>query len=152
MKIKTAVCLLPLLALAGCGENNSAPLCNGTDNLASSMTEWLNEAMAKEDSGAKKYPVKVVGLDGFLEYKTVPMFMGTMLYNDYKNSRVCSATLNVDFTPNGDERNIEQIGTRYQIYTVKLGDEENIMTVISGYDLDELGKDGVKKLIEVLKK
>ena len=62
MKIKTAVCLLPLLALAGCGENNSAPLCNGTDNLASSMTEWLNEAMAKEDSGAKKYPVKVVKL------------------------------------------------------------------------------------------
>ena len=60
MKIKTAVCLLPLLALAGCGENNSAPLCNGTDNLASSMTEWLNEAMVKEDSGAKKLLLRLV--------------------------------------------------------------------------------------------
>ena len=152
MKIKTAVCLLPLLALAGCGENNSAPSCGGNENLASSMTKWLNEAMVKEDGGAKKYPVKVVGMDGFLEYGTVPAIMGTTLYNDYKNSRVCSATLNVDFTPDGAERNIEQIETRYQIYTVNAGGEENLMTLVSGYDLDELGKDGVKKLIEVLKK
>ena len=152
MKIKTAVCLLPLLALAGCGESNSAPSCDGTENLASLMTQWLNEAMVKEDSGAKKYPVKVVGADGFLEYKSVPTVMGTTLYNDYKNSRVCSVTLNIDFTPNGEKRNIEQIETRYQLYTVNADDEEHIMTGISGYDLDELGQNGVKKLIEVLKK
>ena len=45
-----------------------------------------------------------------------------------------------------------KIETRHQIYTVNAGGEENPMTVVSGYDLDELGKDGVKKRIEVLKK
>lgn len=150
--LKGALAGLTIFSLAGCGEKgNSAPPCNhDIAELKKNLTQWLNEAMVDADKDAKSFPAKIVGIDGFMEYKSVPGVMGSPLYRDYKNSRVCEATLNIEFTLKKDLRRTGQIDARYQIYQKKTGGDIYNTTTISGFDSEELGKSGVQKLIELL--
>lgn len=83
------------------------------------------------------------------EYVTSPMLLGTTLYDNYKNSRICKAKATVEFSgANINNRLVKEIDVRYQI-THSIDGNSGIL--MAGADVSDLGKDGVEKFIEAIR-
>ncbi len=150
--------LLAIAALTGCDDvfnKNNAPQCNADiEDLKQTLSTWTKEAMLDEDEGAKLFDTKIVSLDNFYEYKSSPLLLGTSLYNDYQNSRLCEANADIEFTDSDNNKFTGELTVRYQILTTVPNDkgEYGINYRMSGADVQDLGENAVKKLIEALQK
>ena len=72
--------------------------------------------------------------------------MDVPLYENLKDSRICKGTLQVDFTPNGTSRNIEEIDIRFQKVLTSPDEEGNqdLYTSVSGYDVKNMTEQGTE--------
>lgn len=108
--------------------------------IVSTFQDWLTDAIAEKDKRIKNNPLQVMDVVAVMEYNKIPEVMGTVLYDDLKDSRVCKATLLVDFTPNGEKRNIEEINVRFQKTLTSPNEEgeRGLYTAVSGYDVNRM--------------
>lgn len=120
------------------------------EHIIETYNDWLNNALVNSDKRAEKYPVKVLDIQGIMEYNTIPEYMKVKLYEDFKNSKVCHATVIVNYTPNGEKETLEEIRVRYQKVATSPDEEgyysKNMLS--SGYDV----KDMTEQAVEFFKK
>ena len=94
--------------------------------------------------------MKVVDVQGVMEYNSIPEFMKVKLYEDFKDSKVCQASLLVNYTPDSEKEILEEITVRFQkIATAPSEDglfSSNIIS--SGYDVKEM----TEQVVELFKK
>ncbi|MBR2141545.1 MAG: hypothetical protein IJ853_04285 [Rickettsiales bacterium] len=116
------------------------------DYLKDTYTDWINEALIKADKYAEKNPIKVVGVRRVVEYNTIPEFMEVKLYEDFKDSKVCQASLLVNYTPDGEKETLEEITVRFQKIATVPNEEGLILNDIrsSGYDVKEMSEQAVE--------
>ena len=115
-------------------------------SIVETYNKWLNKALVNADKRAEKHPVKVVDVQGIMEYNTTPEYMKVKLYEDFKNSKVCKATLLVNYTPNEEKETIEEIDVRFQRVATS-PDEMGYYsqnTISAGIDVDEMQKQAVE--------
>ena len=143
-----ALCLTTFM-LSGCLDKNKSPKCNeNLEGVQQTLSQWLKDAMVKKDDGAKDINVTIKDINDIHEYISSPMLLGTTLYDNYKNSRICKANASVEFSgPNISRPLIRTINVRYQI-THSIEGNNGIQ--MAGPDVSDLGKEGVKKLLEAL--
>ena len=115
------------------------------------IQNWMRESVSRDF--LKTNNLEVADMDGFAEYNSIPHWNKIPLYEDFKNSSVCSASVFIDLSPistrkenSVQENNQEfsEISVRYQL--VKGG---NIR--MSGFDVDDMMKQ-VKKVMNKHKK
>ncbi len=110
------------------------------DMIIETYNDWVNESLKEADKIAEKHPVKAVDVIGIMEYNTTPKIMKQPLYDDFKNSRVCKATLLVNYTPNEEKETIEEIDIRFQKTDTAVNEQgeyrKNIFS--SGYDVETM--------------
>lgn len=116
------------------------------EHIIETYNDWLNNALVNSDKRAEKYPVKVLDIQGIMEYNTIPKYMKIKLYDDFKNSKVCQATVIVNYTPNEEKETLEEIRVRYQKVATSPDEEgyysKNILS--SGYDVKEMTEQAVE--------
>lgn len=116
------------------------------EHIIETYNDWLNNALVNSDKRAEKYPVKVLDIQGIMEYNTIPKYMKIKLYEDFKNSKVCQATVIVNYTPNEEKETLEEIRVRYQKVATSPDEEgyylKNILS--SGYDVKEMTEQAVE--------
>lgn len=116
------------------------------EHIIETYNDWLNNALVNSDKRAEKYPVKVLDIQGIMEYNTIPEYMKIKLYEDFKNSKVCQATVIVNYTPNEEKETLEEIRVRYQKVATSPDEEgyysKNILS--SGYDVKEMTEQAVE--------
>lgn len=144
MVLCVTVCIL-----SGCLDQNKALKCNeNLEERQQTLSIWIKEAMVKEDSGAKDINVKITNMDKIYEYVTSPMVLGTTVYDNYKDSRICKASAFVEFSGSNFSKTLTKtIDVRYQI-THSLEGNDGIQ--MAGPDVSDLGEKGVKKLVEAM--
>ena len=124
--------------VASCGQNE--------DMIVSYFQEWLTNGIAEKDKRIKNNPIKVVDVDGAMEYNEIPEVMKHPLYENLKDSRVCKATLFVNYTPDKEKENIEEINIRFQKVLTSPDDENNrsLYVSVSGLDVENMVGEGIK--------
>ena len=139
--------------------NPSQPSCNiSVEYISATLQQWMKERVP--DSFLKSNNLKVLSMDGFAEYKTIPYWTNIPLYEDFKHSTICRATALVDFSPlssntkdianNDKKENLEkrkqvsEISVRYQLI-------EGSGIRMSGFDVEDMTKQ-VKEAINKYKK
>ena len=129
--------LLCSIALTSC---DKAPECDGNKGeLARTLTKWMQDAVSD------KYEVIVTDVHTFYELNSSPLLLGTTLYDDYKNSRLCSATANITIKDKEGKTFNGETEVRYQ-YTISLPDEnDNSFSGVRMSDAD------VKEMTEKLR-
>ena len=135
-------------------DTNKAPSCSeDTDYLKQTLSEWINSAIVKQDKDAKDYIAQIVDVKDFKEYNSSPSLLGTTIYDDYQNSRICKVTAVVKFSGNGLTPSQKEIEMRYQRVFVPEYENNEAQNYIymSGNDLSDLGEEGVNKLVEILR-
>ncbi len=114
--------LIGILGLALCGlgviyyleHENVSPCGYDKEDVIQTFQDWLANGIKNTNKTEQENPITVLGINGILEYNTSPEVLGQKVYEDIKNSRICKATLIVDFTPLGKSRSIEEINVRFQ--------------------------------------
>ena len=122
------------------------PCGHNKDTVISNFQEWLTNGIAKIDKRIAKTPIQIVDVVGIMEYNQTPEIMDVPLYENFKDSRICKGTLLVDFTPNGTNRNIEEIDIRFQKVLTSPDEEGNqgLYTSVSGYDINNMIEQGTE--------
>ncbi len=140
---------LTIFMLSGCLDENKSPKCNeNLEEVQQTLSQWLKDAMVKKDDAVKDINVIITNINDIYEYISSPMLLGTTLYDNYKDSRICQANASVEFSgPNINKNLIKTINVRYQI-THSI--EGNNGMQMAGSDVSDLGKNGVKKLLEAI--
>lgn len=114
---------------------DKTPECNANkEDLKRTLTTWMQEAVSD------KYTVTVTDVHTFYELKSSPLLLGTTLYEDYKNGRLCTATANITIEDKKGKTFSGETDVRYQ-YVVSLPDEEgNSFSGVrmSGHDVKDL--------------
>ena len=147
-----ALAMLSLYVGFSFGERNNAKQKNDIVNCAynkerivETYNDWVNKALVQSDKRAEKYPVKVLDVQGIMEYNKIPEYMNLKMYEDFKNSKVCYATLLVNYTPNEEKENIEEIRVRYQKVATSPDEEgyysENMLS--AEYDVKDMKEQAV---------
>ena len=120
------------------------------ESLKETYTNWINKALVNADKRAEKHPVKVVDVQGVMEYNSIPEFMKVKLYEDFKDSKVCQASLLVNYTPDSEKETLEEITVRFQKISPAPSEDglfsSNIIS--SGYDVKEM----TEQVVELFKK
>ena len=126
--------------------NPYQPACSDNKNyVATTIQEWM-QAHVSEDI-LKTNKLEVTDIGGFAEYNTIPQWNNVPLYEDFKHSTICAATVLVDFAPiiksKESEENkevnltnnehLEEISVRYQL--VSKGGIR-----MSGIDVEDMAK------------
>lgn len=116
------------------------------DSLKDTYTNWINKALIKADKRAEQHPVKVVDVQGVMEYNTIPELMKVKLYEDFKGSKVCQASLLVNYAPDAEKEVLEEITVRFQKIATAPSEEGIISSNIisSGYDVKEMTEQAVE--------
>ena len=116
------------------------------DSLKDTYTNWINKALIKADKRAEQHPVKVVDVQGVMEYNTIPELMKVKLYEDFKGSKVCQASLLVNYAPDAEKEVLEEITVRFQKIATAPSEEGIISSNIisSGYDVIEMTEQAVE--------
>ena len=94
-------------------------------------------------------------MDGFAEYNTIPHWNNVPLYEDFKHSTICKATVVVDFAPIvkaeknkednlSNSKYLEEISVRYQLVS-------DVGILMSGIDIEDMIEQ-VKKAMNKHKK
>lgn len=108
--------------------------------IIEAYNNWINEDLKKINEMAVKYPVKVEDVIGIMEYKTIPVVMKNPLYDDFKNSKICKATLLVNYASKGEKGAIEEIDIRFQKTATSPNEQGEFRKNISssGYDVENM--------------
>lgn len=116
------------------------------DSLKDTYTNWINKALIKADKRAEQHPVKVVDVQGVMEYNTIPELMKVKLYEDFKDSKVCQASLLVNYAPDAEKEVLEEITVRFQKIATAPSEDGIISSNIisSGYDVTEMTEQAVE--------
>lgn len=110
--------------------NPYQPACNANESyISDTIQDWMREGVS--DNSLKTNRLKVIGIGGFAEYNSIPHRNNIPLYEDFKHSTICHATVVVDFTPIikvkkteenkkeedvlNDNKYLEEISVRYQL-------------------------------------
>lgn len=124
--------------------NPYQPSCNiNKSYISNTIQDWMRERVS--DTGLKTNKLEVVDIDGFAEYNTIPHWNNVPLYEDFKHSTVCKATVVVDFAPinkakrieenkeedSNNNKYLEEISVRYQLVS-----EAGIR--MSGVDVEDM--------------
>lgn len=128
-------------------QNESAIHCGyNQDSLKDTYTNWINKALIKTDKRAEQHPVKVVDVQGVMEYNTIPELMKVKLYEDFKDSKVCQASLLVNYAPDAEKEVLEEITVRFQKIATAPSEDGIISSNIisSGYDVREMTEQAVE--------
>ena len=123
--------------------NPKHPTCNNdTQYIANTIQDWIVQGIP--NSFLKTNKLKVTDIDNFAEYNTIPQ----QLYDDFKDSTVCKATVYVDFSPISTDNknikaddNIEEITVRYQL----IGNSSIRMSGIDVNDMSEQVTEAIRK-------
>ncbi len=107
------------------------PSCDASPSyVASTIEEWISERIVNLDQ-LKKYDIKVPSIIGINELNSIPIVMGTQLYDDIKGSAICKATAVVSMSGKANSTNItEEIDIRFQL-------TKNGMSM-SGFDVNSM--------------
>ena len=127
-------------------EKNIMTCGHSKDDVIEMYNRWINKALISEDKRAEKHPVKVIDVAGIIEYNTIPEFMNIKLYEDFKNSKVCQASLVVNYTPDSEKENNEEIEVRFQKVATS-PDESGVFStyiISAGHDIDEMTKQALE--------
>ena len=123
--------------------NPYQPACSDNKSyVATTIQEWM-QAHVSEDI-LKTNKLEVTDIGGFAEYNTIPQWNNVPLYEDFKHSTVCTATVIVDFSPTNEvpeveennltnSEHLEEISVRYQLVS-KAGIR------MSGIDVEDMAK------------
>lgn len=128
-------------------QNENAIHCGyNQDSLKDTYTNWINKALIKTDKRAEQHPVKVVDVQGVMEYNTIPELMKVKLYEDFKDSKVCQASLLVNYAPDAEKEVLEEITVRFQKIATAPSEDGIISNNIisSGYDVREMTEQAVE--------
>ncbi len=122
------------------------PCGYGKEYIIENFQEWITNGIQEKDARIKDNPIKIVDVAGIFEYNSIPTLGNIDLYEDLKDSRVCKATMLVNFTPNNDKDNIEEIRVRFQKVNSSPDEGGNIYTnmSVSGYDFEEITKSALE--------
>ncbi len=145
--------LIGVLVLAICGlsanyyfEHQNIPPCGyDKEDVIQTFQDWLTNGIKNTNKTEQENPITVLDIKGILEYNTSPEVLGQKVYEDIKNSRICKATLIVDFTPLGQTRNIEEINVRFQKVLTspnENGDKE-LYYSMTGFDVEQMLKEAI---------
>ncbi|MDY4884999.1 MAG: hypothetical protein SO141_01950 [Alphaproteobacteria bacterium] len=107
--------------------NPYQPACNvNISYISNTIQDWMRERISENNLKTNK--LEIVDIDGFAEYNTIPHWDKVPLYEDFKHSTICKATVVVDFAPitkakkveeNEDgvdnSKDLEEISIRYQL-------------------------------------
>lgn len=124
-------------------EKEEIPPCGyNKDIVISNFQDWLTNSIADVDKRIEQNPIKVIDVVGIMEYNQSPEFMNVPLYENLKDSRVCKATLLVDFTPNGKKRNLEEINVRFQKILTSPNEDSNreLYISVAGFDVKAMSE------------
>ena len=137
--------------------NPYQPTCDANKGyISETIQNWMQERVSANNLKTNK--LEIIDIDGFAEYNTIPHWNNVPLYEDFKHSTVCKATVFVDFSPiikvkkaeKVEEENLnnsehlEEISVRYQLVS-----EAGIL--MSGIDVEDM-MEQVKKAINKHKK
>lgn len=154
MKNTVGVVALAILSLAigyFFGVNSNKPekdkINCGYDEefVVDTYNEWINKALVKADKRAEKHPVKVLSVEGALEYNSIPEFMKNKMYEDFKDSKLCRAHLLVNYTPDSENETNEEIEVRYQKIMFSSGEngEYGLRIESAGIDMEQMAEQAV---------
>ncbi len=124
--------------------NPKHPACdNDSQYIANTIQDWIVQGIP--NSFLKTNKLEVTDIDNFAEYNTIPQ----QLYDDFKDSTVCKATVYVDFSPistnnknlKAADNNIEEITVRYQL----IGNGSIRMSGIDVNDMSEQVTEAIRK-------
>lgn len=105
--------------------NPYQPACNANQShISSTIQDWMRERVS--ESSLKTNKLEIIDMDGFAEYNTIPHWNNVPLYEDFKHSAICKATVVVDFAPIvkaeknkednlSNSKYLEEISVRYQL-------------------------------------
>lgn len=123
--------------------NPYQPACSDNkSHIAATIQEWMQADVSEYSLKTNKLEVTDIG--GFAEYNTIPHWNNVPLYEDFKHSTVCTATVIVDFSPTNEvpeveennltnSEHLEEISVRYQLVS-KAGIR------MSGIDVEDMAK------------
>lgn len=133
--------------------NPYQPACNINESyISGTIQDWMRERVS--ESSLKTNKLEIIDMGGFAEYNTIPHWNNVPLYEDFKHSTICKATVIVDFAPiaktkkaeenKEDDKCLEEISVRYQLVS---GGGINM----SGVDVENMTEQ-VKKVMNKYKK
>ena len=139
------ICLI-FLSKSFLKEDTVSPCGFDKQMIIANFQEWISNGILQKDSRIKNNPIKVIDMAGAMEYNGIPEVMNIPLYEDFKDSRVCKATLLIDFSPNGQTKNIEEINVRFQKGLSSPDEDNNRFTNISvsGIDVQNMTDEALK--------
>ena len=132
--------------------NPYQPACNANkSHISSTIQDWMRERISKNSLKTNK--LEIIDMDGFAEYNTIPHWNNVPLYEDFKHSAICKATVVVDFAPIikeekednlNNSKYLEEISVRYQLVS-------GSGILMSGVDVEDMTEQ-VKKAMNKHKK
>ena len=130
--------------------SNKATLCNqNLTYLNKTVSVWMQDMLL---SG---YNVSIQYFDNFYEYNSSPTLLGTTLYDDLKNNRLCKATAHVKLSDDNGNIIEDEFDIRYQYTTTVPNTQGQYANGIQmcGHDTEQLSKFlNEKTMILMLKK
>jgi len=126
--------LLCCVFMTACDENRSPKCSENPTELMRTLTGWMQKAISDE------YTVTVTNIDNFFELKTSPTLLGTTLYNDYKDARICEANAYILIKDKKGKEFKGETNVRYQ-YAVSIPNKNGSLysgVRMSGADVKDL--------------
>ena len=120
---------------------------DGVETLEQFKEKKADDLKAQKEKSAEDAFVNAL-IEKVCENATVeiPEVMKHPLYENLKDSRVCKATLFVNYTPDKEKENIEEINIRFQKVLTSPDDENNrsLYVSVSGLDVENMVGEGIK--------